>query len=89
MMSPEGRKRFERRNRRMGLALARGLSIKQAKAEIGQEVEGVNTTREVYNLATERGVEMPITESIYSIINGEKTVKEAIADLMSRELKAE
>ena len=52
-------------------------------------VEGVPTCGGIVALAQRYGVEMPITESIYSIINGEKTVKEAIADLMSRELKAE
>ena len=44
---------------------------------------------EIIKLAQKHHVEMPITESIYSIIQKQKTVKEAIADLMTRELKAE
>jgi glycerol-3-phosphate dehydrogenase (NAD(P)+) len=77
------------RNRRMGLALARGLSIEQAKAEIGQEVEGVNTTREVYNLATERGVEMPITEQTYRVLYEGLDPREAVHNLLARQTRQE
>jgi glycerol-3-phosphate dehydrogenase (NAD(P)+) len=36
------------RNRRLGLALARGVSLDQARQDIGQEVEGVLTSRVQY-----------------------------------------
>ncbi len=52
-------------------------------------VEGVPTCGGIVELAKKHSVEMPITESIYSIIQKQKTVKEAIAALMTRELKAE
>ena len=45
------------RNRRMGLALARGLSVEEAKQEIGQEVEGVITTGSVNSIAERLGSE--------------------------------
>ena len=77
------------RNRRMGLALARGLSIEAAKAEIRQEVEGVNTAREVRNKARELGVEMPITEEIYKILFEGLDPHQAVRDLLHREQKAE
>lgn len=77
------------RNRRMGLALARGLSIAQAKAEIGQEVEGVNTAREVWAKAQEMGVEMPITEQTYKVLYEQLDPREAVSNLLSREVKSE
>ena len=77
------------RNRRMGLALARGLTIEQAKAEIGQEVEGVNTTREVYALAKDRKVEMPITEQTYRVLYEGLPPREAVQNLLARQTRQE
>ncbi|MEJ2694687.1 MAG: NAD(P)-dependent glycerol-3-phosphate dehydrogenase, partial [Candidatus Thiodiazotropha sp.] len=56
------------RNRRMGLALAEGLSIEQARQRIGQEVEGVHTTQEIYKLSQRMGVEMPISQQVYAVL---------------------
>lgn len=77
------------RNRRMGLALAKGMSIEQAKAEIGQEVEGVAAAREFHLKAAELGVEMPITEQIYRILYKSLEPKAAVQALLSRQQKAE
>ncbi|HOP23146.1 MAG TPA: NAD(P)H-dependent glycerol-3-phosphate dehydrogenase, partial [Gammaproteobacteria bacterium] len=52
------------RNRRMGLALGRGQSIEEAKTEIGQVVEGINTADEVMRLAKKYNVDMPISEHV-------------------------
>ena len=40
------------RNRRFGLALARGASVEAAQRQIGQVVEGVNAARAVHDVAT-------------------------------------
>ena len=77
------------RNRRMGLALARGLDIDAAKKEIGQEVEGVSTAREVRAKAQSLGVEMPITEQTYQVLYGGLNPRAAVHNLLSREAKAE
>lgn len=77
------------RNRRLGLALARGLSIDEAKAEIQQEIEGVNTAREVYFKARELGVEMPITDQVYRILFEGHTPRDAVAELLHRRQRAE
>jgi len=77
------------RNRRMGLALARGLSIDEARAEIHQEVEGVNTAREVRQLAHKHGVEMPITEKVYGLLFEGLSPKQAVQELLQRQQKAE
>ncbi len=77
------------RNRRMGLALARGLDVEAARREIGQEVEGVSTAREVHTIARARGVEMPITEQTYRVLHEGLDPREAVQNLLSREAKSE
>lgn len=77
------------RNRRMGLALARGLDIDAAKRQIGQEVEGVATAREVRTLAQRLGVEMPITEQAYRVLYEGLDPARAVKNLLSREAKSE
>jgi glycerol-3-phosphate dehydrogenase (NAD(P)+) len=77
------------RNRRMGLALARGLDIASARKEIGQEVEGVSTAREVRAKAETLGVEMPITEQTYQVLYEGLDPSRAVRNLLSREAKPE
>ena len=77
------------RNRRMGLALARGLSIAEARAEIGQEVEGVATAREVYRKSRSLGVEMPITEQTYLVLYEGLAPLAAVQALLGRRQRAE
>mgnify|MGYP002712994258 CR=1 FL=1 len=77
------------RNRRMGLALARGLTIDQAKQEIGQEVEGVMATQEIYNKARALGVEMPITEQIQRVLYQGLDPRTAVQALLERDPRPE
>ncbi len=77
------------RNRRMGLALARGLSIEEAQEEIQQVVEGVLAAKAVREVAERTGVEMPICNEIYRILYEGASPREAVGALMSRALKAE
>ena len=77
------------RNRRMGLALAGGLSIEEAQEEIQQVVEGVLAAKAVRQVAESTGVEMPICNEIYRILYEGASPREAVGALMSRTLKAE
>ncbi len=77
------------RNRRMGLALARGLTMAQAKEEIGQEVEGIATTREIYHKASEMKIEMPITEQTYQVLYAGLEPDAAVQALLERSQKTE
>ena len=72
------------RNRRMGLALADGKSIKEAEAEIQQVVEGVLAAKAVKQAADNLGVEMPITEQIYRILYEGIAPLDALKALMQR-----
>jgi len=77
------------RNRRMGLALADGLSIEQARGQIGQAVEGVKTAREAWYLAQQYKVDMPIIEQTYKVLYENKPPADAVKDLLGREAKPE
>ena len=77
------------RNRRMGLALAAGQDIAQAREAIGQEVEGVNTAREVHHRAQALGVEMPITEQTYRVLFEGLAPRQAVSNLLARRQRPE
>lgn len=77
------------RNRRMGLALADGSTIEQAREQIGQAVEGVKTAREAWQLAQKHKVEMPIIEQTYRVLYEGKSPKDAVHDLLGREARSE
>lgn len=77
------------RNRRMGLALAHGKSVDEAKADIGQEVEGVVTALAVHRLAARLGIEMPISEQVYRVLHEGVSPAEATRALLEREPKPE
>ena len=77
------------RNRRCGILIGQGMDPKKAVEEIGMVVEGMYTAEAAYQLAKQVGVEMPITERIYEVIQGEITAAEALEMLMGRDKRCE
>jgi glycerol-3-phosphate dehydrogenase (NAD(P)+) len=77
------------RNRRMGLALASGKTVDEAKEEIQQVVEGVMAAEAVMEVADKLGIEMPICHQVYSILYEGASPREAVGALMSRRLRSE
>ena len=77
------------RNRQLGLHLGKGKTLEQALEEIGQVVEGVNSSAEVQRLALEYGINMPISEEVNGIIHNGWDPEEGVARLLAREQKAE
>jgi len=77
------------RNRTLGVALGQGETLEQALAGRAAVVEGVNTTRTAVALGEREGVELPIAREVANILFENKPARQAIADLMERELKAE
>ena len=77
------------RNRRMGLALASGKTVETAKAEIGQEVEGVVTALAIRRLSQRLGIEMPISEQVYRVLYEGISPAEATRALLEREPRPE
>lgn len=77
------------RNHQLGVFLARGLTLDQSLSRIGSTAEGVNTTAMALRLASQHGLEMPITEQVWRFIKQEATPQHLITELMMREVKAE
>jgi len=77
------------RNRTVGMALGKGRKLDEIVAEMNQVAEGVKTAVSAHDLARKAGVELPICEQVYCIAHENKPAKQAVMDLMTRELKAE
>ena len=77
------------RNRRCGIMIGEGMTPQDAVAHVGMVVEGMFTAEAAYELAKKVGVEMPITEAIYGVINGTVNAREAVIALMTRQRKHE
>jgi len=58
------------RNRRLGLAIGKGKNIEAAEQEIGQVVEGKRNAEIVVRLADKLGVDMPICQMVWQILQG-------------------
>src|SRR5882672_3988975 len=77
------------RNRRVGLALARGATLDEVLAGLGHTAEGVHTARSVANLAGELKVEMPITQAVCRVLDDSRQARAAVQELLSREQRTE
>lgn len=77
------------RNRRTGLELARGRTLREIQEETQMVAEGIRNSLSIQKLARERGVDMPIAEQMVQVLYQGKSPRRAVDDLMSRELKEE
>ena len=77
------------RNRSVGIALGQGKTLDEILNGMNMVAEGVKTTLSAYQLAAKVGVEVPITEQMYKILYQQKDPRQAVTDLLSRNLKAE
>ena len=77
------------RNRQVGLALARGLTLAQAVQSLGHVAEGVYSARTVSQRARALGVDMPITQAVVDLLDGQLSPLQAVARLMGRDAREE
>ncbi len=77
------------RNRTVGLKLGQGMKLAEILAEMNMVAEGIKTTRSAMALAIREGVEMPILTQVYQVLYEDKDCKDAVASLLSRDLKEE
>jgi glycerol-3-phosphate dehydrogenase (NAD(P)+) len=77
------------RNRRLGMMLAAGRTLAEARAELGHVAEGVPSAPMVLARARALGVEMPITECVVDVLDGRCSVAQALVRLMARDARAE
>ena len=77
------------RNRQVGLALASGASLPEILARLGHVAEGVHTAPTLQARARGCGVEMPITDAVVAVLQGELAPAQALRQLMAREARTE
>ncbi len=77
------------RNRKVGLALACGMTLQEAVDSLGHVAEGVYCARTVVQRAQHLGVEMPIAQAVVALLDGSITAAQAVALLMGRGAKGE
>lgn len=77
------------RNNRAGRLVGEGYSIEESIDKVKMVVEGIPTTRAVYELSKEKNIEMPITEELYKVLFEGKSAHQSVKDLMGRDLKNE
>ncbi|NRA00082.1 MAG: NAD(P)-dependent glycerol-3-phosphate dehydrogenase [Myxococcales bacterium] len=77
------------RNRRVGLELGRGSSLHEIVAGMKEVAEGVRTTQAACQLAERHGVEMPISNTVRALLDGEIHRSEVVEHIMRRQLRSE
>jgi glycerol-3-phosphate dehydrogenase (NAD(P)+) len=77
------------RNHTVGQKLASGQRLSDILAQMRMVAEGVRTAKSVYNLSRKLGVDMPICHQTYRILYENLAPREALFQLMTRDLKQE
>lgn len=77
------------RNRKAGKLLGQGMSLEEARKEIGMVIEGVDNIDVAYELAKKYNVDMPIVNSVYDMLYNGLSPKEGVNILMTRDKKSE
>lgn len=72
------------RNRRAGIEIGKGRTLKEIVGETKMIIEGVANTQSAWQLANKLGVEMPITNEIHQVLYENADVKDAVYSLMTR-----
>lgn len=80
---------FNSRNFKCGINIGKGMSIEDAIKEVKQSVEGVRAIKASYVIGKKYGLELPIINVAYNVIEGKITATDALNKLLSRELKPE
>jgi glycerol-3-phosphate dehydrogenase (NAD(P)+) len=76
------------RNRQAGELIAQGASAAEAAAEIGMVVEGLTTAPVLRDLSHRLGIELPITEGVCRILEGD-SLGDLVQSLMGRRPRGE
>lgn len=77
------------RNRRAGILIGKGYTMKQAMDEVNMVVEGVYSTKAAVLLGQKYQVQLPIIEQVNAVLFEGKKPAEAVEDLMIRDKTSE
>ena len=69
--------------------MGQGMKYKEAMEQVHQVVEGVYSAKAAANLAEKYGVEMPIVAEVNRILFEDRSPRDAVMELMQRDLKQE
>lgn len=77
------------RNYQVGYQLASGQTLTEILANLPGTAEGVNTCQVLVQIAQQKNILIPITEQVYRLLQGEVTPRQALDELMLRDMKPE
>jgi len=77
------------RNHTVGKKIGQGVRLSDILAQTRSVAEGVRTAKSVYDLSRQLGVEMPISHGTYRVLYEGLPPREALYQLMTRDLKQE
>ena len=77
------------RNRRAGILIGQGYTMKQAMDEVKMVVEGVYSAKAAMGLAKQYDVQLPIIEQVNAVLFEGQLADEAVKNLMLRDKKIE
>ena len=77
------------RNRAVGVEIGKGATLEQVLSSRETVAEGVLNTQSADALAAAQGVEMPIVTAVRRVLFEGQAARQAIAELMARDLRAE
>ena len=77
------------RNYQLGLNLGKGMTLPQAKAQVGQVTEGIRTLEVIRNESKRLDIKMPLVESMYNIIKQNATPDSLIKDLINNPIEVD
>ena len=77
------------RNRQVGERIAKGRVLAEPDASTAACEEGVTSVDAILALAAQHGIELPICETVASVLAGRSTPLDAVARLMGRTVTAE
>ncbi len=77
------------RNRKVGLELAKGLTLDEIIRDLGHVAEGVNAVKSVFTLSQQLEIDMPIVNAVYNVIYQKSDLELTVLNLLNREPKPE
>jgi glycerol-3-phosphate dehydrogenase (NAD(P)+) len=77
------------RNYQVGYQLGQGKTLAEILSQLQETAEGVNTAEVLVQRAKQQNISMPITQEVYRLLKGEVTPRQALLDLMKRDIKPE
>lgn len=77
------------RNLTAGRLIAKGVPVEECQQRVGQVVEGIPNTESTYQLARKLGVRTPLIDAMHEILYQAKPARQALQELMARDLREE